>query len=109
MTGPIATELIPVRTDERFDEAVLHAYCYKLQGGELPLRVEQFAGGHANLTYLLPFGDGDRAIEYVLRRPPLGPVRSAPTICTASTARFRGSGTSFPLLRAPISSVKTRR
>lgn len=30
----------------------------------------RFTGGHANLTYLLRFGDA----EYVLRRPPLGPV-----------------------------------
>ena len=30
----------------------------------------QFAGGHANLTYLLRYGEQ----EYVLRRPPLGPV-----------------------------------
>jgi len=75
MTGPIATELIAVRTDERFDEAVLHAYLRdKLEGGELPLRVEQFAGGHANLTYLLHYGEGNRDVEYVLRRPPLGPV-----------------------------------
>jgi aminoglycoside phosphotransferase (APT) family kinase protein len=33
----------------------------------------QFAGGKANLTYLIRFGNA----EYVLRRPPLGPV--APT------------------------------
>jgi aminoglycoside phosphotransferase (APT) family kinase protein len=32
--------------------------------------VEQFQGGHSNLTYLLRFGD----TECVLRRPPLGPV-----------------------------------
>jgi len=73
MAGFIAPELIPVRADERFDEAVLQAYLReKLEGGELPLRVEQFAGGHANLTYLLHYGGGD--VEYVLRRPPLGPV-----------------------------------
>ena len=37
MTGPVVPELIPVRTDERFDEAVLHAYLSdKLEGGELP-------------------------------------------------------------------------
>jgi aminoglycoside phosphotransferase (APT) family kinase protein len=35
-----------------------------------PLRLEQFAGGHANLTYLVRFGEQ----EYVLRRPPSGPV-----------------------------------
>jgi len=35
--------------------------------------VEQFPGGHSNLTYLLRYGKR----EFVLRRPPLGPV--APT------------------------------
>ncbi len=75
MASPVVPEVIPVRTDECFDEAALHAYLRdKLDGGELPLRVEQFAGGHANLTYLLHYGDGDRGVEYVLRRPPLGPV-----------------------------------
>ena len=34
------------------------------------MRVEQFPGGHSNLTYLVRFGD----VELVLRRPPLGPV-----------------------------------
>ena len=34
------------------------------------MRVEQFPGGHSNLTYLLRFGDA----ELVLRRPPFGPV-----------------------------------
>ena len=68
MTGPAAPELIPVRADERFDEAALHDYLRdKLEGGELPLRVEQFAGGHANLTYLLHYGEGDRGVEYVLK------------------------------------------
>ncbi len=37
------------------------------------MEVRQFPGGHSNLTYLLRFGEQ----EYVLRRPPLGPV--APT------------------------------
>jgi aminoglycoside phosphotransferase (APT) family kinase protein len=37
-------------------------------GGEFSVR--QFRGGHANLTYLIRFGDA----EYVLRRPPLGPL-----------------------------------
>jgi aminoglycoside phosphotransferase (APT) family kinase protein len=38
-----------------------------------PFAVEQFPGGHSNLTYLVRFGE----TELVLRRPPLGPV--APT------------------------------
>ena len=34
------------------------------------MEVEQFPGGHSNLTYLVRFGD----VELVLRRPPFGPV-----------------------------------
>jgi aminoglycoside phosphotransferase (APT) family kinase protein len=68
-------ELIDVRPDERFDEARLAAYLRdKLEGADRPLHVRQFGGGHANLTYLLRFGEGDDVVEYVLRRPPLGPV-----------------------------------
>ena len=37
------------------------------------LQLEQFPGGHSNLTYLIRYGK----LEFVLRRPPLGPV--APT------------------------------
>ena len=37
------------------------------------IQVEQFPGGHSNLTYLIRYG----AQEFVLRRPPVGPV--APT------------------------------
>ena len=71
----MAEALIPVRPDERLDEASLAAFlAAKLEGARAPLRVEQFGGGHANLTYLLRFGAGEAAREYVLRRPPLGPV-----------------------------------
>src|ERR1051325_5226244 len=37
------------------------------------IAITQFPGGHSNLTYLISYG----ASEFVLRRPPLGPV--APT------------------------------
>lgn len=40
---------------------------------ESQIEIEQFPGGHSNLTYLIRF-DGS---EFVLRRPPVGPV--APT------------------------------
>ena len=64
-------ELIPVREDERFDEDKVAAFLRgKLPGSERPLTVRQFGGGAANLTYLLDYGTH----EYVLRRPPLGPV-----------------------------------
>jgi len=70
-----APETIDVRKDERFDEARVADYLRdELPGGDQPLSVRQFGGGHANLTYLLQFGEGDAATEYVLRRPPLGPV-----------------------------------
>jgi aminoglycoside phosphotransferase (APT) family kinase protein len=45
----------------------------RLPEWEDPLEVEQFPGGHSNLTYLLRAG----RLEFVLRRPPVGPV--APT------------------------------
>ncbi len=66
-----AIDTIPVRADEQFDETRLADYlCDKLQGSDQPLTVRQFGGGAANLTYLLDFD----AQQYVLRRPPLGPV-----------------------------------
>lgn len=68
-------DVIEVRPDERFDEARLAGYLRgRLPGSEGALQVRQFGGGHANLTYLLHYGDGPDAAEYVLRRPPLGPV-----------------------------------
>lgn len=35
-----------------------------------PIEIEQFGSGHSNLTYLIKCG----VMEFVLRRPPLGPV-----------------------------------
>ena len=68
----VADDTIPVRADEIFDEERLSDYLRgKLDGSELALTVRQFGGGAANLTYLLSFGDKH---EYVLRRPPLGPL-----------------------------------
>lgn len=45
----------------------------RLPGGDGTLEALQFPGGHSNLTYCLRVGDR----EFVLRRPPVGPV--APT------------------------------
>jgi aminoglycoside phosphotransferase (APT) family kinase protein len=69
-------ETAPVRPHEEFDAAALDAYLRaQLPGASADsvVEVEQFPGGHSNLTYLIRF-DGQ---EYVLRRPPVGPV--APT------------------------------
>lgn len=66
--------VIDVRPDEKFDQAVLSGYLQgKLPGSENPLSIRQFGGGAANLTYLLDYGTH----EYVLRRPPLGPVAAS--------------------------------
>jgi aminoglycoside phosphotransferase (APT) family kinase protein len=68
----------PVRESERLDWESLGAYLRarlpEVVGEEVdtaaPLTVEQFPGGHSNLTYLLRLGGR----EFVLRRPPFGPV-----------------------------------
>lgn len=80
------------RPSEALDETALAAYlrealprqpAFVARHGRHPLTgpiaVRQFAGGHSNLTYLVTIAaaqdrDGARAIELVLRRPPLGPV-----------------------------------
>lgn len=60
-----------IRSDEKFDEQRLSEYLRDhVEGLEGPMRVEQFHGGSANLTYALSFDN----VDCVLRRPPLGPV-----------------------------------
>jgi aminoglycoside phosphotransferase (APT) family kinase protein len=66
-----AAELIDERPDEHLDTIRLEPYLREhLPGAEGPLSVRQFGGGKANLTYLIRFGER----EFVLRRPPLGPI-----------------------------------
>lgn len=61
----------PVRTSENLDWQRLADYLRAhLQLPNADMQVEQFPGGHSNLTYLLRFGEE----ELVLRRPPFGPV-----------------------------------
>ena len=74
----LPTDTIPIRPGEGFDLGRLAEYLHgKLPGADAPLTVQQFAGGHANLTYLVGFGTGPSLVEYVLRRPPLGPVAAS--------------------------------
>lgn len=64
-------ELIDVRKDEQLDLENLRQYLKHILKLEFNnLTSLQFSGGHANLTYLLKLDER----EYVLRRPPLGPV-----------------------------------
>ena len=53
-TAPDPPETIAIRTDEDFDHEKLAAFLRdKLPDADRPLDIVQFAGGHANLTYLL--------------------------------------------------------
>jgi aminoglycoside phosphotransferase (APT) family kinase protein len=70
-----AAELISERPDERLDTSRLEPYLRAhLRGAEGALSVAQFHGGKANLTYLVRFGASNFPREFVLRRPPLGPI-----------------------------------
>jgi aminoglycoside phosphotransferase (APT) family kinase protein len=65
------TDTAAVRKGEELNLAALADYLRgKVEGVENGIEVEQFPGGHSNLTYLLTIGGK----EYVLRRAPLGPV-----------------------------------
>src|SRR4029079_18352452 len=78
---PEATDTAPIRSGEELNldaiESYLRTHLRELLP-ESPLdatkgEIEQFPGGHSNLTYLVRLGGH----EFVLRRPPFGPV--APT------------------------------
>jgi aminoglycoside phosphotransferase (APT) family kinase protein len=67
----MASDTAAVRRGEELDAEALGAYLRgKIEGAEHAVQIEQFPGGHSNLTYLLRAGGR----EYVLRRAPLGPV-----------------------------------
>ncbi|HEY6336652.1 MAG TPA: phosphotransferase family protein [Alphaproteobacteria bacterium] len=70
MTAELADTIAP-RPGEDFDASRLIPYLRAhLPETDGPFTLRQFGGGHANLTYLARFGD----TEYVVRRPPLGPI-----------------------------------
>ncbi len=85
-TMPTSTDTAPIRPGEDLNWTALEAYLREHLVPQLASRldrepfdsnakfeVEQFPGGHSNLTYCVKFG----GLEFVLRRPPFGPV--APT------------------------------
>ncbi len=66
----MSADTAAVRPGEELDRVALTRYLEdKIVGGG-NLSIEQFPGGHSNLTYLLSTPER----EYVLRRGPLGPV-----------------------------------
>lgn len=75
---PVSKDSVALRSGEELDLVALDRFLRE----SLPpaqfdpaseLQLEQFPGGHSNLTYLVRYGTR----EFVLRRPPVGPV--APT------------------------------
>lgn len=69
------SDTAPVRANEELNLDALSDYLSRHlpHEGDARVELEQFPGGHSNLTYLIRFGGED----FVLRRPPMGPV--APT------------------------------
>jgi len=73
-----STDTKPVRASENLDWKNLENYLRENLKEKFAdefdvsaeMQVEQFPGGHSNLTYLLRFGNQ----EFVMRRPPFGPV-----------------------------------
>ena len=66
-----ASDTAPVRPGEELDVQRLSAYLQgKIPGAENGIAIEQFPSGHSNLTYLIRADN----VEYVLRRPPFGPI-----------------------------------
>src|ERR1700689_1297453 len=100
-----AAELIAERPDERLDTSRLEPYLRRhLPGADGSLSVAQFHGGKANLTYLLPLGDGKPPRKCVLRGPPLGPIppgahdmRREHRVLSALSRRFKLAPASFLL------------
>jgi aminoglycoside phosphotransferase (APT) family kinase protein len=80
-TNSETSDTAPIRSGEELNLEALEGYLREHLPGVLPggpldhasIAVEQFPGGHSNLTYLIRLGGH----EFVLRRPPFGPV--APT------------------------------
>jgi aminoglycoside phosphotransferase (APT) family kinase protein len=76
----VPSDTSAVRRGEELNASALADYLKgKIEGVEQGISVEQFPGGHSNLTYLLKIGASSTgtpacASEYVLRRGPLGPV-----------------------------------
>ena len=75
---PDSSDTKPVRASEQLNWGALANYVREKLSTILgprfdataPMTVEQFPGGHSNLTYLLRCGTQ----EFVMRRPPFGPV-----------------------------------
>jgi aminoglycoside phosphotransferase (APT) family kinase protein len=93
----------PVRGTEQLDWPRLAAYLREHLRDRveldpsLEMEVEQFPGGHSNLTYLVRFG----GVELVVRRPPFGPVPPTAHDMAREHRWLESLHPSFPLAPRP--------
>ncbi len=94
-----------VRAGEELDLPVLDRYLHEHLTARSPefdpnstIEIEQFPGGHSNLTYLLRYG----AEEFVLRRPPVGPVAPTAHDMPREYRLLETINPQFPLAPKPI-------
>ena len=94
-----------VRAGEELDTAALDRYLREhlsTQASEFDptstVEITQFPGGHSNLTYLVRYGEQ----EFVLRRPPVGPVAPTAHDMPREYKLLSVINPSFPLAPQPI-------
>src|ERR1044071_3038503 len=95
----------PIREGEELNLQALEAYLRQHLPELLPgeplddasIALEQFPGGHSNLTYLVRLGGHD----FVLRRPPFGPVAPTAHDMPREFKLLRAINPVFPLAPRP--------
>lgn len=90
----------PIRAGEELDQRALEEWLRRklTLPAETPLTIEQFPGGHSNLTYALRCGE----VEMVLRRPPRGPVAPTAHDMPREYRLLRAISPWFPLAPRPL-------
>jgi aminoglycoside phosphotransferase (APT) family kinase protein len=98
-------ETTSVRKGEELDSAALARFLldrlleeYSDVDPDSELEIRQFPGGHSNLTYLIRYGSR----EFVLRRPPVGPVAPTAHDMPREYRLLSTIHTQFPLAPKPI-------
>jgi aminoglycoside phosphotransferase (APT) family kinase protein len=105
-TAKSLVDTAPVRAGEEIDLGNLARYLrehlieIEINPTDLAaeMTVAQFRGGHSNLTYLVRFG----AHEFVMRRPPLGPVAPRAHDMKREFHLLESLNRAFPLAPRPV-------
>jgi aminoglycoside phosphotransferase (APT) family kinase protein len=99
----LSKDSVDLRAGEELDLPVLDRFLREhLPQGQFDpaarIELEQFPGGHSNLTYLIRYGPQ----EFVLRRPPVGPVAPTAHDMPREYKLLSVINPSFPLAPKPI-------